>query len=159
MHASGSVCGRAQTGKGARRRLRPHAPVCACPYPSVHARTRLPTPLPVCARARPYRLRPCAPLPSTHAVTRLHAPLPVCAPAHPSACVLTRLRAPLASARALRQRGFRFDTLASLKLPTVKKKNGKKIFTRRCPPKEDGRTSMSVCPRPKPTSKPPCPSS
>ena len=30
---------------------------------------------------------------------------------------------PLASARALRQRGSRFDTSASLKLPTVEKKN------------------------------------
>ena len=66
---------------------------------------------------------------------------------------------PLPSARALRQRGSRFDTSTSLKLPIVKKKIGKKIFTRRFPPKEDGRTSMSIRPRPKPTSKPPCPSS
>ena len=77
---------------------------------------------------------------------RLRTPLPVCARAHPSTC-------------ALCQRRSRFDTSASLKLPTVKKKIGKKIFRRRCPPKEDGRTSMSVRPRPKPTSKPPCPSS
>ena len=70
----------------------------------------------------------------------------ICARAHPSA-------------RALRQHGSRFDTSTSLKLPTMKKKIGKKLFTRRCPPKEDGRTSMSVHPRPKPMSKPPCPSS
>ena len=53
MRASGSVYARAQTGKGARRCLRPHAPVCARPYPSAHAHTRLRTPLPVCARAHP----------------------------------------------------------------------------------------------------------
>ena len=63
------------------------------------------------------------------------------------------------SAHALRQRGSKFDTSASLKLPKVNKKISKKNFTRRCPHKEDGRTSMSVRPHPKPTSKPPCPSS
>ena len=84
--------------------------------------------------ARPY--------PSLYALTRLHALSLICARAH-------------LSARALRQRGFTFDTSASLKLPKVKKKIGKKIITRRCPPKEDGRTSMSVRPRPKPTSEPP----
>ena len=102
------------------------------------------------ARGRRH-LRPHAPVcvhpyPFAPAVTRLRAPLPVCARAHPSA-------------RALRQRGSRFDTSASLKLPTVKKKIGKFFFTCRCLPKEDGRTSMSFRPRPKPTSKPPCPSS
>ena len=56
------------------------------------------------------------------------------------------------------QCGSRFDTLASLKLPKVLKKIGKKNFTCKCSPKEDGRTSMSVRARPKPTSKPPCPS-
>ena len=97
---------------------------------------------------------------------RLRARADVCVRTHPSARALTRLRthAPVCvhahpSARALRQRGFWFDTLASLKLPTVENKNGKKISTRRCPPKEDGRTSLSVRPRPKLTSKPPCPSS
>ena len=114
MRADG--CEWAQTGKGVRRHLRPHAPVCAHAHPSVRA------------------------------VTCLRAFLPVCARAHPSA-------------RALRQRGSRFDTSTSLKLPTVKKKVGKKFFIRRCPPKEDGWTSMSVRPRPKRTSKPPCPSS
>ena len=84
--------------------------------------------------------------PQTSAPTRTCLRAPVCAHPYPSA-------------RALRQHGSRFDTLASLKLPTVKKKIGKKVFTRRCLPKEDGRTSMSVRPRPKPTSKPPCPSS
>ena len=54
----------------------------------------------------------------------------VCARAHLSVHALTCLRLhipvrarPLPSARALRQRGSRFDMSASLKLPTVKKKN------------------------------------
>ena len=104
-------------------------------------------------------INPCVPLGSIFLAN-------VCAQTQTSARALTHLRRcapvcarPLPSARALRQRGSRFDTSASLKLPTVKKKIGKKIFTRRCPPKEDRRTSMSVHPRPKPTSKPPCPSS
>ena len=92
----------------ARTRLRAPLPVCAHPYPSAPARTCL-----------------CAPLPSARALTRVRPRAPVCARPHPSA-------------RALCQCGFRFDTSTSLKSPTVKKKNGKKNFTRRCPPKEDG---------------------
>ena len=99
-------------------------------------------------------INPCVPLGSISFAkpTRLRAPLPICAHAHPSVRALTRLcpHAPVCcvpsrvctrthpSACALRQRGFRFDTSASLKLPKVKKKIGKKNFTRRCPPKENG---------------------
>ena len=93
------VCARAEASAGARRRLRPHVPVCARPYPSAHTLTRLRPRAPVCTR--PYSSAP--------AHTRLRASSPVCTQ-------------PLASVRALHQRRFRFDTSASLKLPTVKKK-------------------------------------
>ena len=124
MRAGGSVYGRAQTGKGARRRLRAPLPVCARahPYPSAHGHTftRLRPRAPVCVR----------PYPSAPARTCLRASSPVCA-------------RPLASARALRQLGFRFDTSASLKLPTVKKKMVKKILHADVHLK---RTDGQVCP-------------
>ena len=130
------VCARAETYAHGRKRLRARVDGCAQAQTGKGARRRLRPHAPICA----------CPYPSTPARTHLHVPSPVCARTH-------------RSARALRQRGSRFDTSASLKLPTVKKKIGKNFFTRRCPPKENGRTSMSVHPHPKPTSKPPYPSS
>ena len=83
---------------------------------------------------------------------RLRARADICARPYPCAPTRTRLRAsspiyarPLASARALRQRGFRFDTSASLKLPTVKKKMVK-IFLHAdvCLKRMDGQVCPSV---------------
>ena len=150
MCASGSVCGRALTGARAYRCFCPRAYVCAHTHPSARARTRLRSRAPVCAHCHPSAL----------AVTCLRVPLPVCARCHPSARAVTRLPQPLASVRALRQRGSRFDTLVSLKLPTVKKKMVKKILHADVRLKRtNGQVCPSVRPRPKPTSKPPCSSS
>ena len=59
------------------------------------------------------------------------------------------------------QCGSKFDTLASLKLSKVFKKKLVKFFlcTNVWLKRTDGRTSMSIHPRPKPTSEPPCLSS
>ena len=72
----------------------------------------------------------------------------VCPSLHIVACrrgrALRRPHAPVCARPPLLcvRRGFRFDTSASLKLPKthykLKKKIGKKFFTRKCPPKEDG---------------------
>ena len=110
----------AEASAGARRRLRPHVPVWARAHSSACTLTRLRPRAPVCAR--PYS---CAPV-----RTRLLASSPVCARPHLSACTL-------------RQRGFRFDTSASLKLPTVKKEMVKKILHADVRLK---RTDGQVCP-------------
>ena len=100
LWARADGCTHAQTGKGAHRCLRPHAPVYARPY---HLHTCVPV------YAHPYPFAPARTL------IHLRASSPVCA-------------RPLASARALHQRGFRFDTSASLKLSTVKKEMVKKFL-------------------------------
>ena len=64
----------------------------------------------------------------TYARRRMRAGGSVCAHPYPSVPARTRLRAPLPFAHALRQRGFWFDTSASVKLPTVKKKMVKKFL-------------------------------
>ena len=120
-------------------RLHTRTDVYACTYPSTRALTRLRTRAPVCAHPYPSApARTClrAPLPSARALTRVRPLAPVCARPHPSA-------RHLASARALRQRGFRFDTSASLKLPTVKKKMVKKFLHADVRLK---RTDGQVCP-------------